>query len=142
MRASAALRPPQWAAWYWPLSIPPDGQWSLLILGVAPFGQGLYGAGMLRTYPVILIATLIAGIFGAHAHEARLGAPSAASDADNACASIAAYAQTHAEAEILPYIKSCGGNPVRAVCEQTIGMMKTADPAKGRTYGLTCVGSP
>jgi hypothetical protein len=100
---------------------------------------------MLRTYPVILIATLIAGIFGAHAYEARtlnLGAPSAASDADNACASIAAYAQTHAEAEILPYIKSCGGNPVKAVCEQTISMMKTADPAKGRTYGLTCVGSP
>jgi hypothetical protein len=97
---------------------------------------------MLRAYPVILVATLIAGIFGANAYGAGLGAPSAASDADNACASIAAYAQTQAEAEILPYIKACGRNPVKAVCEQTIGMMKTADPAKERTYGLTCVGSP
>jgi hypothetical protein len=104
--------------------------------------QRLYGVGMHRTYPVIVIVTLIAGIFNAAAYEALPGAPSAASDADNACASIAAYAQTHAEAEILPYIKSCGGNPVKAVCEQTIGMMKTADPAKERTYGLICVGRP
>jgi ATP-dependent protease ClpP protease subunit len=103
------------------------------------------GVGMFGTYPVVLIAMLVAGFFGAQACEARtlnLGAPIAASAADNACASIAAYAQTHAEAEILPYIKSCGGNPVKAVCEQTINMMKTADPAKERTYGLTCVGSP
>jgi hypothetical protein len=129
------------AGWRWPPFHRLFTEWSLLILGVVPFGQGLYGVGMHRTYPVILIATLITGIFGAHAYEVRLS-PTAASDADNACASIAAYAQTHAEAEILPYIKSCGGNPAKDVCEQTIRMMKTADPAKGRTYGLTCVGSP
>jgi hypothetical protein len=92
-----------------------------------------------RAYPII-VATLIAGIFGAHAYEGRI--PKAASDADSACAYIAAYAQTHDEAKILPYIKSCGENANKRVCEITISMMKDAGPANGETYGLTCVGKP
>jgi hypothetical protein len=58
----------------------------------------------------------------------------------NACASATAYALTHAGAEILPYIKACGENPNWTVCEETIRLMK--EFAGGRTYGLTCRGSP
>ena len=81
---------------------------------------------------------LIAGMVCAHAYE--LPVLKAASSADNACASATAYALTHAEAEILPYIKSCGENPNKTVCEETIHLMK--EVARGRTYGLTCTGSP
>lgn len=81
---------------------------------------------------------LIAGMVCAHAGEFR--APKPASSADNACASAVAYAISNAEAEILPYIKSCGENPNKTVCEETIRLMK--DVARGRTYGLTCIGSP
>jgi hypothetical protein len=66
---------------------------------------------------------------------------SPASVADNACASVAAHSLTHAEAEMLPYIKPCGENPNKTVCEETIGIMKAADP-RGSTSGLTCTGSP
>jgi hypothetical protein len=84
-----------------------------------------------------IFAMLIAGIVSAHADELP---PKPASSADNACASATAYALTHAEAEILPYIKACGENPNRIVCEATIRLMK--EFAGGRTYGLTCRGSP
>jgi hypothetical protein len=57
------------------------------------------------------------------------------------CASVAAYSLTHAEAEMLPYIKPCGENPNEIVCEETIRIMKAADP-RGSTCGLTCIGSP
>ena len=66
---------------------------------------------------------------------------SPASVADNACASVAAQPLTHAEAEMLPYIKPCGENPNKIVCEETIRIMKAADP-RGSTSGLTCIGSP
>lgn len=86
----------------------------------------------------IIFATLIGGMACAHAYE--FDVPNLASSADNSCASVAAYALTHAEAEIVPYIKSCGENPNKTVCEETIRLMK--DVARGRTYGLTCTGSP
>jgi len=103
-----------------------------------------YRVGMLRTYPVILVATLIAGVAAAQAYQAGMPdlRPQAASNADNACASIAAYALTHAKAKIMPCIKSCEENPNKAVCEETIELMKVADPAKERTYRLTCAGHP
>jgi hypothetical protein len=84
-----------------------------------------------------IFAMLIAGVVCAHAYELH---PKPASSADNACASAAAYALKHADAEILPYIRLCGENPNRTVCEETIRLMK--EFAGGRTYGLTCVGSP
>jgi hypothetical protein len=84
-----------------------------------------------------IFGVLIAGMVCAHAYELP---PKSASSADNACASATAYALTHAEAEILPYIKACGENPSRTVCEATIRLMK--EFAGGRTYGLTCRGSP
>ena len=90
----------------------------------------------LRAYQ-IMVVTLLTGILGAHADEVRI--PEIASESDNACASIAAYAQTHAGTQILPYIKSCGANPNKVVCEATIDLMKAVDPA--RIYGLTCIGS-
>ena len=86
----------------------------------------------------IVFATLIVGVTCAHAYE--FGVLKAVSSADKACASALAYAITNAEAEIVPYIKSCGENPNRTVCEGTIRLMK--DVAKGRTYGLTCIASP
>jgi hypothetical protein len=85
-----------------------------------------------------IFGVLIAGMGCADAYE--LPVPKAASSADNACASAAAYALTHADAETLPYIRLCGENPNRTVCEETIRLMK--EFAGGRTYGLTCVGSP
>lgn len=81
---------------------------------------------------------LIAGMVCAHSYE--LPVPKLASSADNACASAVAYALTDAEAEIRPYIKSCGENPNKTACEETIRLMK--EVAGGRTYGLTCIGSP
>jgi hypothetical protein len=86
---------------------------------------------------------LTAGMASARPYEARIEIPipKPASVADNACASVAAYSLTHAEAEMLPYIKPCGGNPNKIVCEETIRIMKAADP-RGSTYGLTCIGSP
>jgi hypothetical protein len=86
----------------------------------------------------ILVVTLLTGIFAAHADEIRI--PMKPSESDNACASILAYAQTNAEAKILPLVKSCGENPSRIVCEATIELMKAADRAKSRVFGLTCVG--
>jgi hypothetical protein len=86
----------------------------------------------------IIFAMLIAGMVCAQAYEFHVLKP--ASSADNACASAAAYAIANAEAEILPYIKSCRENPNKTVCEETIRLMK--DFAMGRTYGLTCIGSP
>lgn len=80
---------------------------------------------------------LIAGMVCAHAYDLPVLEP--ASSADNACASATAYALTNAEAEIFPYIKFCGENPNRTVCEGTIRLMK--EFASGRTYGLICVGS-
>jgi len=105
--------------------------------------MGFLRSGMSRTI-VIAAILVVAGSFGARANDVRapdFNAPVKASDADNACASIAAYSQTHAEAAILPFIKSCGGNPHKAVCEQTIIMMKAADSPNERTYGLVCTGS-
>ena len=46
--------------------------------------------------------------------------PKPVSVADNACASVAAYSLTLAEAEMLPYIKPCGESPNNIVCEETI----------------------
>jgi hypothetical protein len=86
----------------------------------------------------IIFAMLIVGMICAQANEIPVLKP--ASSADNACASALAYAITNAEAEMLAYIKSCGENPNRTVCEATIRLMK--DVGTGRTYGLTCIGSP
>ena len=82
------------------------------------------------------------GMVSARPYEARIEIPipKAASVADNACASVAAYSLTHAEAEMLPYIKPCGENPNKIVCEETIRIMQWFDPRN--TYGLTCIGSP
>jgi hypothetical protein len=90
----------------------------------------------------ILFAMLTAGMVSARPYEALIELPISrpASVADNACASEAAYSLTHAEAEMLPYIKPCGENP-KIVCEEAIRIMKAADP-RGSTYGLTCIGSP
>ena len=85
----------------------------------------------------IIFAILIAGMNWAHAYDLPILKP--ASSADNACASATAYALTNAEAEIFPYIKFCGENPNRTVCEETIRLMK--EFASGRTYGLICVES-
>lgn len=41
----------------------------------------------------------------------------------------------------IPYIKPCGENPNKTVCEEAIRIMKAADP-RGSTSGLTCTGSP
>ena len=95
-----------------------------------------WSPSFLRTCGIIF-AALVGGVACAHAYEFQV--PERPSSADNACASAAAYAVTHAEAEMLPYIKSCGENPNKPVCEQTIRMMK--EIAGGRTYGLTCRGS-
>jgi hypothetical protein len=83
---------------------------------------------------------LTAGMVSARPYEALIDIPipRPASVADNACASVAAYSLTHAEAEMLSYITPCGENPI--VCEETIRIMKAADP-RGSTYGLTCIGS-
>jgi hypothetical protein len=83
---------------------------------------------------------LTAGMVSARPYEALIDIPipRPASVADNACASVAAYSLTHAEAEMLSYITPCGENPI--VCEEAIRIMKAADP-RGSTYGLTCIGS-
>jgi hypothetical protein len=86
----------------------------------------------------IILAMLIAGVVCAQADELRASEP--ASAPDNACASLAAYALMHAEAEIPLYIKHCGENPNKTVCEETIRIMK--EIARGGSYGLTCIGSP
>jgi hypothetical protein len=86
----------------------------------------------------IIFAALVGGMVCAHAYEFQV--PKPPSSADNACASAVAYALTHAEAEMLPYIKSCGENPNKTACEQTIRLMK--EFAGGKTYGLTCRGGP
>ena len=65
---------------------------------------------------------LIAGMVGARSYELRV--PKPASSADNACASAIAYALMDAEAGIVPYIRSCGENPNKTVCEETIRLMK------------------
>ncbi|KRR03262.1 hypothetical protein CP49_15085 [Bradyrhizobium valentinum] len=91
----------------------------------------------------ILFVMLTAGMVSARPYEARIEIPipKPASAADNACTSAAAYSLTHAEAEMLPYIKSWGGNPNKIVCEETIRIMQRFDP-RASTYGLTCTGSP
>jgi hypothetical protein len=91
----------------------------------------------------ILFVMLIAGMVSARPYEARIEIPipKPASAADNACASLAAYSLTHAEAEMLPYIKPCGENPKKIVCDETIRIIQRFDP-RASTYGLTCTGSP
>jgi hypothetical protein len=91
----------------------------------------------------ILFAVMTAGMVSARPYEARIEipVPKPASVADNACASVAAYSLTNAEAEMLQFIKPCGENPNKIVCEETIRIMKAADPRRS-TYGLTCRGSP
>jgi hypothetical protein len=94
-------------------------------------------AHRLWAYEIILVM-LIAGMVRAQADE--LSASEPASAADNACASVAAYALMHAETEISLYIKQCGENPNKTMCEETIRIMK--EIARGGSYGLTCIGSP
>jgi len=81
---------------------------------------------------------LIAGVARAQADEIRI--PEPATVADNACASLAAYALMHAEAEIPLYIRRCGENPNVIACEETVRIMN--EIAGEGSYGLTCVGSP
>jgi hypothetical protein len=86
----------------------------------------------------IMLAMLIAGIARAQVDEIRI--PEPATVADNACAIAAAYALMHAEAEISLYIRSCGENPNKIACEETVRIMN--EIAGGGSYGLTCLGGP
>jgi hypothetical protein len=84
----------------------------------------------------ILIAMLVAGVARAEAVEIRV--PEPATVADNACASLAASALMHAEAQVPLYIERCGENPNKIACEETVRIMK--EVANGGSYGLTCLG--
>jgi hypothetical protein len=81
---------------------------------------------------------LIADVARAQTDEIRI--PEPATDADNACASLAAYALMNAEANIPLYIRRCGENPNKAACEETARIIK--EIASGGSYGLICAGSP
>jgi hypothetical protein len=104
----------------------------------------LFGARSIHRSPSflracgIIFGALIGGMVCAHAYEFQV--PTPPSSADNACASAVAYALMNEEAEMLPDVKSCGENPNKTACEQTIRLMK--ELAGGRTYGLTCRGGP
>jgi hypothetical protein len=76
---------------------------------------------------------LTAGMVSARPYEALIDIPipRPASVADNACASVAAYSLTHAEAEMLSYITPCAENPI--VCEEAIRIMRRPIPEEALT---------
>ena len=87
-----------------------------------------------------LFVGVVLSLAGNAKAQSDIVAPTLASKADMACASITGYALTQSEDKILPLLALCSENPHKNVCDITLSLMKDLRGGRGSTYGLTCSG--